>query len=491
MLQSTANRRGNGAVDRRREDAEVAAVEAEECVVAALFGEQGAVAFDTLALRVRPEDFFVPAYRLVFESFGELVDRGTKADQATLVTQLKSKESFTDRTRELVEQAIVVSYSIENLESYADAIVEKARARAIHAELQLVQKEIPRVGGELRSAEVLQRIDAISLKFADRQTDETLLKSASDGLSAVVARWEKIESGEVLGIKTGIHDLDDRLGGLHGGQLIILAGRPSMGKTAKALNIAAHASILSVDELSLDALGVNPEPSPDLSPMGAIFSLEMGQVQLTMRILSNIANVEYRRLVRAEFDEKDWTNLNGAFVRYGRSNIHISQESYLTPASLRAKLRMLIQRTKQKLRYVIVDYLQLMDADGPSAGANRTNDIGAISRGLKKIATEFDVPVIALSQLNRELEKRADKRPVMSDLRESGAIEADADVILFIYRDEVYNPDSPQKGMAELIIGKGRDAGLGMVPAHCQLEYQRFSSMPKGAYSYESAYGGS
>ncbi|KVV07423.1 hypothetical protein WK77_16685 [Burkholderia ubonensis] len=478
-------------MERRREDAEVAAVEAEECVVAALFGESGAAVFDVLSLRLRAEDFFVPAYRLVFEAFGEIVDRGAKANKATLVTQLKSKQSFSDRARELVEQAIVVSYSIENIDSYVDAIVEKARARAIHSELQSVQKDIPRVGGELSSADVLQRIDGISLKFGDRQTESTLLRSANDGLSAVVARWEKIESGEIIGVKTGIDDLDERLGGLHGGQLIVLAGRPSMGKTAMALNIAGHESILSVDELTLDALALNPEPPPDVSPLGAIFSLEMGQVQLTMRILSNITGVEYRRCVRGQFDESDWAKMNGGFVRYGRCNIHISHESHLTPGSLRAQLRMLIQRTKRKLRYVIVDYLQLMEADGPSAGSNRTNDIGAISRGLKKIATEFDVPVIALSQLNRDLEKRADKRPVMSDLRESGAIEADADVILFIYRDEVYNPDSPHKGMAEVIIGKGRDAGLGMVPALCQLEYQRFSSMPKGAYSYESAYGGS
>ncbi|CAE6822740.1 Replicative DNA helicase [Paraburkholderia domus] len=477
-------------MERRKEDAEVAAVEAEECIVAALFGTAGVDAYNNLALKLRASDFYVVAYRMVFEAFGDLADKGFAPDAPMLVSHLRSKQGWSERTQELVTQAITVTYSPGNLLDYAGVVIEKAKARAIGGKLSEIQKAIPRVGGELSSEDVLRQLEAVSMSFADRETNDTLLRTPGEGLRAVVKRWEAIEAGEFRGVKIGIDALDERLGGLQGGQLIIIAGRPSMGKTALALNIPVHESILNVPELSPDALQNNPTPPPDASPLGAVFSLEMPNVQMTMRMLSNISGVEYGRITKGTFEQDDWSRLGLAFPRYEHSNIHLSEESYLTPALLRAKARMLMQRTKRKLRYLIVDYLQLMDADGAQAGANRTNDVSAISRGLKKLAMELDVPVIALSQLNRKLEERADKRPMMSDLRESGAIEADADVILFIYRDEVYNPDSPSKGTAEIIIGKGRDAGLGMVPSHCQLQYQRFGDMPRGAYSYESAYGG-
>jgi replicative DNA helicase len=477
-------------VERRKEDAEVASVEAEESVVAALFGERSVEAFSVLSLSLRSSDFHVPAFGFVFDACTELIEKGVTPDGVTLVTHLRSKKGWSDRMGQMVEQAVAAAYAFDNLPAYAEVIVEKARGRQIAVHLSEIQKAVPRVGGEISSENLIQQIDAVSLSITNRDDSAAILKTPRDNLKDVVVHWEQQEAGAVRGVMTGIAGLDEKTGGLFPGQLIIVAGRPSMGKTALALNISAAESVLLVPELSLSALEQDPAPSSDASPLGAIFSLEMPTTKLTMRMLSNIAGVEYSRMNRGTFENGDWEKLTPAFHRFGHSNIHISDESYLTVGLLRAKCRQLMRSTGKKLRYVIVDYLQLMDVDGPGAGINRTNDVSAICRGLKKLAKELDCPIIALSQLNRSLEQRADKRPMMSDLRESGAIEQDADIILFIYRDEVYNPDSQHAGIAEIIIGKGRDVGIGMVPARCDLAFQRFSSMPTGSYSYENTYGG-
>ena len=253
---------------------------------------------------------------------------------------------------------------------------------------------------------------------------------------------------------TGFADLDRMTSGFQPGDLIIVAGRPSMGKTALALNMAEH--------VALDA-GL---------PVG-IFSMEMSAAQLAMRLLGAIGKLDQHKLRTGRLAEDDWRRLTDAVGRLSEAPIHIDETAALNALELRARARRL-HRQYGQLGLIVVDYLQLMSAS--SQGENRATEISEISRSLKALSKELNVPVVALSQLNRSLEQRPNKRPVMSDLRESGAIEQDADVILFIYRDEVYNPDSPDKGRAEVIIGKQRNGPIGTVMLTFQGEYTRFAN---------------
>ena len=350
-------------VEHRKEDADVAAIEAEECIVSALFGDGSASAFTLLAQQLEPVHFYVPAFRLVYEVFGDMVARGETPDGVTLVTHLKTKPGFNDRVRELIEQALTVTAALDNLASYADAVIEKWRARKIADSLSAVQREIPRIGGEQSSEGVLRKLDAIRESLSTREPTDGLLKSPLAVMTQVVERMEAVESGEFTGVRTGIKDLDEKLGGLLPGQLIIVGGRPSMGKTALALNIAVNHSISAVPALATDALQRNPQPPVDASPLGAIFSLEMEDTSLGMRALSNLSSVEYARIRKGLLEDADWPNLAVGMMRYSVSNIRISHESFLTPSILRARLRALVQQTGQKLAYIIVDYLQLMNSD--------------------------------------------------------------------------------------------------------------------------------
>jgi replicative DNA helicase len=212
----------------------------------------------------------------------------------------------------------------------------------------------------------------------------------------------------------------------------------------------------------------------------------MPESQLTMRLLSDFANVPFRHLRDSKLDDEDWVRLTNAFPLYGQADLRIDASGTLTPAILRAKVRALERQAGKKVQLVVIDYLQLMSGD--ERHQNRASEIAEITRKLKLLAKELDAPIVALSQLNRDLEKRTDKRPLMADLRESGSIEQDADVILFLYRDEYYNPDSQFKGLAEIIIGKGRNVSTGTVISQFSGEYQRFANRPTG-YSYESSYG--
>ena len=255
---------------------------------------------------------------------------------------------------------------------------------------------------------------------------------------------------------TGYHDLDVRTSGLQAGDLSIVAGRPSMGKSSFALNIGEHVAI----EVGLPV---------------AIFSLEMGGTQLAMRMLSSVGRLDAQRVRTGRLSDDEWSRLSFALGKLHEAPIYIDETPALNPIELRARARRL-HRQCGKLGLVIIDYLQLMSSSSPRSGENRATEISEISRSLKSLAKELDVPVIALSQLNRMLEQRPNKRPVMSDLRESGAIEQDADVIMFIYRDEVYNPDTQDKGTAEIIIGKQRNGPTGMVRLTFLGEYTRFEN---------------
>jgi replicative DNA helicase len=278
-------------------------------------------------------------------------------------------------------------------------------------------------------------------------------------LVGVVERIEELYSrdnpSEVTGIETGFADLDRETAGLQPGDLVIVAGRPSMGKSALAVNMGEHVAL----HLKLPV---------------AIFSMEMGAHQLALRMIASTGRLNSQNLRTGRLQPDDWNRLSSAIGRLNDAPILIDETPALTAMEVRSRARRIAKLYNGKLGLIIVDYLQLMQAT--AVGENRATEISEISRSLKALAKELHVPVVALSQLNRGLEQRPNKRPVMSDLRESGAIEQDADVILFIYRDEVYNPDTQDKGVAEIIIGKQRNGPIGTVRLTFLGEFTRFES---------------
>ncbi len=255
--------------------------------------------------------------------------------------------------------------------------------------------------------------------------------------------FSRDNQSDVTGIPSGFADLDSMTSGLQPGDLIIVAGRPSMGKTAFSLNIAENVAL-------------------DTGLPVAVFSMEMASTQLAMRMIGSVGRLDQHRMRTGRLEDEDWEKLTTALGKLNEAPVFIDEGAGLSSFDVRARARRLHRQTG-KLGLIVIDYLQLMSAPAGKQGENRATEISEISRSLKALAKELDVPVIALSQLNRSVEQRPDKRPVMSDLRESGAIEQDADLILFIYRDEVYNPDSPDKGTAEIIIGKQRNGPIGRV----------------------------
>ncbi|MBC7943879.1 MAG: replicative DNA helicase, partial [Burkholderiales bacterium] len=276
-------------------------------------------------------------------------------------------------------------------------------------------------------------------------------------LTQVVERIDMLYArdnpSDITGVPTGFTDLDSKTSGLQPGDLIVVAGRPSMGKTAFALNIAEHVALAGL-------------------PVG-IFSMEMGGTQLVMRLLGSVGRLDQHKMRTGRLQDDDWRKLTYAIEKLNDAPIQIDETAAINALELRARARRL-HRQYGKLGLIVVDYLQLMSASSP--GENRATEISQISRSLKALARELDVPVIALSQLNRSVEQRPNKRPMMSDLRESGAIEQDADLILFIYRDEVYHPDTQEKGIAEILISKQRNGPIGEVKLTFIGEFTRFEN---------------
>lgn len=453
---------------------------AEECIVAALFGADAEQVYSAISLTgLRPDDLFLLGHSLVLQAFAELSAQGQDPDASTLANYIKTMGAYNPQAQREIENAITASYSLRNIDKYVAVVIDKARARKMHKSLSAINEKLPQIGGVLSADDVLRDLDAISLSLSERNATNGLLRTATDHLHAVVERMESVQNGEKRGLYSGIEELDEHLGGFQDGDLIIIGARPSMGKTALALNIAEHGASPPV------AQGAPVDPAE--SPLGVVMSLEMPETDLMLRVIAKSGGIEFSRLRKSELSNEDWERFTHAMGRYQHTDLRIDDSSHLTPGILRQKLRLLMRQTGKKVSFVIIDYLQLMMDD--DRHQNRSAEISAISRKLKVLAKEIGAPIIALSQLNRELEKRADKRPMMSDLRESGALEQDADVILFLYRDEYYNPDSDYKGIAEIIIAKGRNVGVGMVATQFDGRFQRFQSMPKGAHSYDSTYG--
>ena len=441
-------------------------IEAEQSVLGGLMLDNSA--WDRVVDTLNEGDFYRRDHRLIFSAVHALADGNQPFDVVTLSEHLSARAEL--------EEAGGLGYlgdlahntpSAANILAYAGIV----RERSVVRQLIAAGTEIADSGFNTEGRGVAELLDE-----AERRVFDISDRGASraGGFAAVrdvlVNVMERIEllyesSNPITGVSTGFSDLDERLSGLQNSDLVIVAGRPSMGKTAFAMNLCENAAIKS-------KLPV------------AVFSMEMPAEQLTMRMLSSLGRIDQQRVRSGKLTDEDWPRLTATMSMLNDAEIYIDDTPALTPTELRARCRRL--KREKNLGMVLIDYLQLMQV--PGTKENRATEISEISRGLKALAKELNVPVIALSQLNRSLEQRTDKRPQMSDLRESGAIEQDADVILFIYRDEVYNDDSKDKGKAEIIIGKQRNGPIGRVMLTFRNQYTRFENFIPEDYAGSGFY---
>ena len=432
-------------------------VEAEQSVLGGLLLNNAA--WDRIADLISESDFYRADHRLIYRHILKLIEVARPADAITVSESLESTKEIGDVGGLAYIGALAQNTpSAANIRRYAEIVRERSIMRKLAETAtsiaDLAYNPMGREAAQLVD-EAESRIFAISEEGArTRQGFVEMQPVLTEVVERIDLLYNRENPSDVTGVPTGFSDLDRMTSGFQPGDLVIVAGRPSMGKTALALNMAEH--------VALDA-GL---------PVG-IFSMEMAASQLAMRLLGAIGKLDQHKLRTGRLAEDDWRRLTDAVGRLSEAPIQVDETAALNALELRARARRL-HRQYGKLGLIVVDYLQLMS--GSSRSENRATEISEISRSLKALAKELSVPVVALSQLNRSLEQRPNKRPVMSDLRESGAIEQDADLILFIYRDEVYNPDSPDKGRAEIIIGKQRNGPIGSVMLTFQGEYTRFTN---------------
>jgi len=436
-------------------------VEAEQSLLGGLLLDNQA--FDRIADIVSVEDFYRDDHRRIFRHIAKLIEAAKPADVVTVSESIEASVDK-DRTGGPVYLGALAQNtpSALHIRRYAELVHE----RAVQRRLAQVATDIAEAALSPSGKEVSQLLDEAETKILEIGETGTHRGSGLEEIKPVLARvleridylYHRDNPSDVTGLPTGFHDLDSKTAGLQPGELIIIAGRPSMGKTAFALNIAEHVALHT------------------LMPV-AVFSMEMGGAQLATRMLGSIARVDQHKMRTGRLTDQEWADLSHAMGRLHDAPIFIDETAALNALEVRTRARRLWRQFGGKLGLVVVDYLQLMSSSDPRSGENRATEISEISRSLKALAKELSVPVIALSQLSRAVEQRNDKRPMMSDLRESGAIEQDADVILFIYRDEVYFPDKPEaKGRAEVIIGKQRNGPIGKVELTFLGQYTRFEN---------------
>ena len=436
--------------------------EAEQSVLGGLLIDNQA--FDRVADVIKEEDFYRYEHRVIFAQILRLIEKNQPADVVTVFEAVKSAGHEADVAGGIgyLNSLAIETPSGANIRRYAELV----RDRSILRRLITTADEISGAafspqGRDTR--DILDEAESKMLAISEaRSRGQAGFLPLGDVIAKVVQRvgelYEQGGAEDVTGVATGFADLDKMTAGLQPGDLVIVAGRPSMGKTAFALNIGEHVAV-------------------NLQMPVAVFSMEMGDTQLAMRLLCSVGMLDSQRLRTGRLNEDDWSKLMAATQKTQDAPLYIDETPALSALELRSRARRLA-RTCKGLGLIVVDYLQLMSST--RQGENRAAEVSEISRSLKALAKELNCPVIALSQLNRSLEQRADKRPMMSDLRESGAIEQDADVILFIYRDEVYNPDTPDKGIAEIIIGKQRNGPTGKVRLTFMGQYTRFANSTYG-----------
>ena len=436
-------------------------VEAEQSIIGGFMLDNQA--WEKVADRLCEADFYRMEHRILYRAILSLARKNQPFDVVTVLDALKSANTLDDAGGEtyLFELANNTP-SVANISAYADIVREKS-----------VQRQLISVAGDIADSAYYpgDRLLSELLDFAETRVFAIAEQTAQEGgpqanKSILVRTVEKIDSlyhsGEsVTGLPTGLTDLDQLTTGLQPADLIIVAGRPSMGKTTLAMNMAEHVAIKSSQPV-------------------LVFSMEMPADALAMRMMSSLGRLDQHRLRTGKLNDNDWPRITSAVHMLSEAPLFIDDTPALSPTELRARARRLVKE-QGSLGLIVVDYLQLMRVTGSKVD-NRTAEISEISRSLKALAKELRVPVIALSQLNRSLEQRQDKRPMMSDLRESGAIEQDADLICFIYRDEVYNEDSPDKGCAEIIVAKQRNGPIGRVKVAFLGQYTRFEDLAYQGY---------
>ena len=439
-------------------------IEAEQSLIGGLLLDN--TAWDRVGDAVSEADFYRDDHRRIFMHIRKLVETGRPADVVTVFESI-DKSNEIDQTGGLAYLGEIANNtpSAANIRRYAEIV----RERAVLRKLVTVGDDISASALSPAGRDVKTLLDLAEQKvfeIAEAGNRNSMgFVSIRPLLGEVVERvqqlYDRDDPSDITGTPTGFTDLDRMTSGLQPGDMIVIAGRPSMGKTAFALNIAEH-------------IGV------DIGLPVAIFSLEMSGPQLAMRFLSSVARIDQTKMRSAKLSDEDWDKMTVALGKLHDAPIHIDETGAINSTDLRARARRL-HRQCGKLGLIVIDYLQLMSST--KDGENRATEISEVSRSIKALAKELQVPILALSQLSRKVEERNDKRPLMSDLRESGAIEQDADIILMMYREEYYKPDTQEKGVAEVIIGKHRNGPTGVVKLTFLGEYTKFvNSATPGSY---------
>lgn len=429
-------------------------IEAEQSVLGAMLLDREAIV--SACELIRPEDFYKDAHREIFEAMLELYEKGEPVDLVTLTEQLKQRNTL--EAAGGVEYLTDLSSSvptIANVSYYAKIVQEKAFLR----KLIRICSEIMEKSYDAKEdvSHIIDQAEKGIFDLSQKRSSRAFIPLKE----VLVASFNKIEElyntkGMLTGLPTGFTDIDNKTSGMQKSDLILVAARPSMGKTAFALNIAQYAALKAGASV-------------------AIFSLEMSKEQLVNRMICAEANIDSHKLRTGNLGEEDWPRLADAVARLAKANIYIDDTPGITVAEMRSKCRRL--KTEKGLDLVLIDYLQLMQSS--NRAESRQQEISEISRSLKALAREMDCPVLALSQLSRAPEMRSEHRPMLSDLRESGAIEQDADVVMFLYRDEYYHPDTEKKGIAEVILAKQRNGPTGTVELVWMDKYTKFADLAK------------
>jgi replicative DNA helicase len=443
-------------------------IEAEQSLLGGLLIDNSAL--DQVNDIVSPKDFYRQDHRLIFTYINEIINLDNPADVITVAESLEKKSELASVGGIAYLGSLAENMpSVANIRGYAKIIRDNSVLRnLISVGSDIVEGAFSPQGKDAQA--LLDEMEQKLFSIAELESNRLGYKDFQKVIAEVVRNLEERgqNPGTVTGLSTGFTDLDKLTTGLHGGELVIIAGRPSMGKTALAMNIA-ESCVLKEKKAA------------------AIFSMEMGSEQIVTRLLGAVAKVDQNKMRTGELDENDWAEIADALGKLNEAPLFIDEGSALNSYELRARARRLHRSTEGGLGLIVVDYIQLMSPLG-NIGENRATEISEISRSLKSLAKELNVPVIALSQLNRNVDSRPDKRPQMSDLRESGAIEQDADVIMFIYREEVYNSDTLDKGIAEIILAKQRSGPIGDVRLTWVGEYTRFENYANPGYESDSGY---
>ena len=439
-------------------------IEAEQAVLGGLM--QNNNAWERVLDLVSAGDFYRYDHRLIFRAIERLAEKNSPFDMVTLADDLEvSGELEKIGGLAYLGELVTNTPSVANIRAYSEIIRERATLR-----------ELIKISGEIADSaylpkgragnEILDEAERKIFQIAESRPKVGGAIGVGELLSSTLNTIDTLRQskGGLTGLTTGFNDLNDKTSGLQKGDLIIVAGRPSMGETTFAMNLVENA-LLESDKAVI------------------VYSLEMPAESLMMRMISSLGKINQTKVRTGQLEGDEWDRLGVAVSKIQNKKLFIDDTAGISPSEMRARTRRLA-REHGEIGLIMIDYLQLMQIAG-SSGDNRTNEISEISRSLKALAKEFDCPVVALSQLNRALEQRPNKRPVNSDLRESGAIEQDADVIMFVYRDEVYHPETEHKGVAEIIIGKQRNGPIGTVRLAFLGQYTRFESLANHYPDYD------